>query len=125
MAAAINSGRIVGTVGALEGAEGGEADQTNPFVFFQGVFTVFGTGQLTSEARSVNADGVIVGDDYNERSETSTINAWVRQTDGTVQYLPELSDGHAAALGINRFGTIVGSSEVSNGQIRAVIWRPQ
>ena len=49
--AAIDSGRIVGTVGALEGAEGGEADQTNPFVFFQGVFTVFGTGQLTSEAR--------------------------------------------------------------------------
>jgi probable HAF family extracellular repeat protein len=124
-ATAINSGRIVGTVGPLEGAVGGEADQSNPFVFFNGVFTVFGTRQITSEANGVNPDGIIVGDDYNERDETATVNAWVRQTDGTVQYLPELSDGSAAAHGINRYGTIVGYSALASGQIRAVIWRPQ
>lgn len=42
------------------------------------------------------------------RRSTTPLDAWVRRTDGTVKYLPELSDGNAAARRINRFGTISG-----------------
>jgi hypothetical protein len=42
-----------------------------------------------------------------------------------VEELPVLSDGNAAARGINRFGTIPGSSTTAPGQLRAVIWRRQ
>jgi hypothetical protein len=42
-----------------------------------------------------------------------------------VEYLSELTDGNAAARGINRLGTISGSSTTAPCQLRAVIWRRQ
>ena len=98
VAAAIDSGRIVAR-GALEGARAVRPTKRTSLSSSRACSRLW-HGQLTARL-DVNADGVIVGDDCNKRSETSIINAWVRQIDGTVQYLPELSDGHAAALGIN------------------------
>jgi probable HAF family extracellular repeat protein len=125
VASAINdNGRIVGSLGPHPDAEGGELEQSTPFLFYQGTWTVFGTGQITSEARAVSAGGTIVGFDYDERDDFSTVDAWVR-VNGSVQQLPKLSDGHSAAKGINRYGTIVGNSDTSGGQIHAVLWRRQ
>jgi probable HAF family extracellular repeat protein len=124
-ASAINSGRIVGSFGPPPDAEGGELELITPFVFSGGVATVFFTRQISSLANDVNPDGIIVGYDENVRSDDADADAWVRQSDGTLQYLPELADGNAAAWGINKFGTIVGSSAASDGWPKAVIWRRQ
>ena len=125
VASAINDkGQIVGTLGPRLDAEGGELEESTPFLFYQGTWTVFGTGQISSEARAINAGGIIVGKDQNDRSESATENAWVREN-GLVQKLPELSEGHSAANGINKWGTIVGSSETAGGNSHAVRWRRQ
>jgi probable HAF family extracellular repeat protein len=123
-ATAINSGRIVGNFGPPPDAEGGDLELQQPFIYAGGVFTRFFTRQVSSSAMDVNKDGIVVGFDEDERSETRTPDAWVRQSDGTLQYLPELTNGSASADGINSFGTIVGHSETADG-LRAVIWRPQ
>jgi probable HAF family extracellular repeat protein len=123
-ATAINSGRIVGNFGPPPDAEGGELEFQQPFIYAAGVFTRIATRQISSNAKDVNKDGIVVGFDEDERSETRTPDAWVRQSNGTLQYLPELTVGAASAEGINSFGTIVGHSETADG-LRAVIWRPQ
>lgn len=125
VAMAVNSGRIVGYVGPALDAEGGEREMITPFVFSAGVTTVFGTGQISSYAHDVNPDGIVVGGDEDVRTEYGNANAWVRRSDGTLQHLPELADGHAMAMGINQFGTIVGFSAPADGWTRAVIWRRQ
>ncbi len=119
-----DNGRIVGALGPPLNAEGGELEISTSFLFYQGTWTVFGTGQITSEARAVSAGGTIVGTDYDERDDLSTVDAWVREN-GSVQRLPKLVGGHSAAFGINRYGTIVGYSETSGRQIHAVLWRRQ
>jgi probable HAF family extracellular repeat protein len=124
-AVAISNGRIVGQFGPPPDAQGGELAMVQPFVIAGGVTTVFSTQELTSFARDVNPDGIIVGNDKDERSELFPAHAWVRQTDGTEQNLPELKNDLGAALGINRFGAIVGYSEASDGWPKAVLWRPQ
>jgi probable HAF family extracellular repeat protein len=126
VASAINDkGQIVGTLGPRLDAEGGELEVTTPFLFYQGTWTVFGTGQLSSEARAINAGGIIVGQDEDPRDDFANADAWVREN-GVVQQLPELSDGHSGASGINQYGTIVGSSKkTSDGQSHAVLWRRQ
>jgi probable HAF family extracellular repeat protein len=123
-AIAINSGRIVGNFGPSPDSEGGDLEFQQPFIYAAGVFTRFSTRQISSNAKDVNKDGIVVGFDEDERSETRTPDAWVRQSDGTVQYLPELTNGTATAEGINSFGTIVGQSETADGLV-AVMWRPQ
>jgi probable HAF family extracellular repeat protein len=122
---AVNNGRIVGCVGAPPDAEGGELEISSPFVFAAGAFTTFGTGQISSCAEDVNPDGIVVGYDFNARLDEANDNAWVRAGDGPARYLPELTDGFAAASGINRYGTIVGYSSTADGWPKAVIWRPQ
>jgi probable HAF family extracellular repeat protein len=124
-ATAINSGRIVGVFGPPPDAEGGDLEVVSPFILSAGVFTVFNTRRPTSFAHDVNPDGIVVGGDEDDRADEFPANAWVRQTDGTVQNLPELVDGLASAQGINSFGTIVGYSEAADGWLKAVIWRPQ
>jgi uncharacterized membrane protein len=75
---------------------------------------VFGTGQPSSEARAINAGGIIVGQDEDPRDGFANADAWVREN-GVVQQLPELSDGHSGASGINQYGTIVGHSKKTSG----------
>ena len=123
-ATAINSGRIVGFFGVPEDAENSDADSP-AFVFSAGVVTIIQTDKTVSQARGVNADGIVVGFDLDPRDDGFSLDAWVRRTDGTVQYLPELAAGNASAESINRFGTIAGSSMTAGGAVHAVIWRPQ
>ena len=125
VAMAISNGRIAGFFGPARDAEGGERESITPWILASGVLTIFPTRQETSQATGINPDGIVVGYDENVRYELATANAWVRRSDGTVGYLPELSDGHAAALGINRYGTIAGFSSTADGWPKAVIWRPQ
>lgn len=86
---------------------------------------MFHTLQPEGVARTIDADEIIVGSDIDLRSETGTEDAWVRQPDGTEQYLPELAVGHSSALGINLYGTIVGYSQMTGGNGHAVLWRRQ
>jgi hypothetical protein len=89
------------------------------------VLTIIVTRQPVAEARGVNPDGIVVGfdlDPWNDVNPPKTRGS--AGTDGT-EYLPKLSDGNAAAQGINRLGTIAGSSTTATGQLRAVIWRRQ
>ena len=124
-AIAINTGRIVGVFGAPPDAEGADLEIVQPFLFSAGVFTVWHTRRHSSRAFDINPDGIVVGGDDDDRM-LDGADAWVRQTDGTVQTLPELTeDGLDAAHGINKFGTIVGFSEGTDGWLKAVIWRPQ
>jgi probable HAF family extracellular repeat protein len=125
-AIAINSGRIVGVFGPPPGSEGADLDIEQPWIFSGGVFTVFHTRRPTSIPHDINPDGVVVGGDEDDRMDNGdAADAWVRQSDGTLQTLPELADGLDAAHGINRFGTIVGYSEAPDGWLKAVIWRAQ
>ena len=124
-AVAINNGRIVGDFGPPPDAQGGELEMVQPFVIAGGGTTVVSTQELHAHPRDINPDGIIVGNDKDERSELFPAHAWVRQTDGTEQNLPELKNDLGAALGINRFGAIVGYSEGSDGWPKAVLWRPQ
>lgn len=126
-AAAINDkGQIVGTFGPPLDAEGADLEMSTPFLFYQGTWTRFNTGQMTSEARAINAGGIIVGKDQPDyRDDNPWADAWVREN-GVVQKLPKLIDGHSGATGINQYGTIVGSSQkTSAGQSHAVLWRRQ
>ena len=123
VATAINSGRIVGYFGPPPDAVGGEREMITPFVFDGGVTKTFFTREQTSTARGVNADGIIVGGDEDVRSDFPVADAWVRQSDGTLEYLPELADDISAAQGINKFGTIVGFSTPADGWPKAVLWR--
>jgi probable HAF family extracellular repeat protein len=124
-AIAINSGRIVGEFGPPPDAEGGDLEVEQPFIYSGGVFKVFNTRHVTSRAHDVNADGIVVGGDEDIRADENPSDAWVRQSDGTLQVLPELTEGLASAQGINSFGTIVGYSQAADGWLKAVIWRPQ
>lgn len=119
-----DNGRIVGSLGPPVDAEGGELEMSTSFLFHQGAWTAFGTGQISSEARAISAGGTIVGMDADYRDDFATEDAWVRES-GSVQQLPELSDGNSGANGINRHGTIVGYSQTSAGRIHAVLWRRQ
>jgi probable HAF family extracellular repeat protein len=124
-AGAINDyGQIVGSVGPPLDAVGGELEMSSPFLFYQGTWTVFGTSQVSSDARAISAGGIIVGFDADYRDDYASENAWVREN-GAVQRLPELSDGNSGTYGINRYGTIVGYSETPAGQSHAVLWRRQ
>jgi uncharacterized membrane protein len=58
-------------------------------------------------------------------SDDTDADPWVHRSDGTLEYLPELSDGGSTARAINRFGTIVGFSRALDGRSRAVSWRPR
>ena len=124
-ATAINSSRIVGEFGPPSGSEGAELDYQQPFIYSAGVFTRFGTRQITSFATDVNKDGIVVGGDEDDRDEFSHPKGWAREADGTLQYLPGLTDGSSWAEGINSFGTVVGSSTAADGWNEAVIWRPK
>jgi probable HAF family extracellular repeat protein len=124
-AIAINNGRITGDFGAPPDAEGGDRDVVEAFIIAGGVTTVFGGLRLhTSHAHDINAGGVVVGGEEDERADDPA-DAWVRQADGTRQKLPELQPGIASAQGINRAGAIVGYSTASDGWPKAVLWRPQ
>jgi uncharacterized membrane protein len=97
---------------------------STPFLFHQGTWTVFGTGQISSWAGAISVGGIIVGGDADDRDEDATEDAWVREN-GSVQYLPELSVGHSSAYGVNRYGTIVGFSGTAGENSHAVLWRRQ
>jgi probable HAF family extracellular repeat protein len=125
VATAINSGRIVGEFGPPPDAEGGDLELVRPFIYAGGVYKVFNTRHPTSHAHDVNPDGIVVGGDEEVQADDNPSDAWVRQSGGTLQVLPELADGLASAQGINSFGTIVGYSEAADGWHKAVIWRPQ
>jgi probable HAF family extracellular repeat protein len=122
-ATAINNGRIAGFFGIRDDAENSLAESP-AFVFSGGVLTIIVTCQPVAQARGVNPDGIVVGFDLDPRNDVNPQNPWVGRSDGT-EYLPKLSDGNAAAQGINRLGTIVGFSTTATGQLRAVIWRRQ
>ena len=120
-AIAINNGRIIGDFGPPPDAEGGDLDVVEAFVIAGGVTTVFGARLHASFAHDINADGVIVGGDEDERA-SDPGHAWVRQTDGTIQLLPKLQPGLASAQGINRSGAIVGYGRASDGWPKAILW---
>ena len=122
-ATAISNGRIAGFFDIRNDAENSLAESP-AFVSSGGVLTIIVTRQPVAEARGVNPDGIVVGFDLDPRNDVNPLNPWVARTDGT-EYLPKLSDGNAAAQGINRLGTIAGSSTTATGQLRAVIWRRQ
>lgn len=123
-AIAINNGRIIGNVGAPPDAEGSDREIITPFIIVNGVLKTFGTRRHESHARDINANGIVVGGDEDDRFDDPAA-AWVRQTDGTVQELPELQPGFASAWGINRVGAIVGYSTASDGWPKATLWRAQ
>ena len=123
VAIAINNGRSIGDFGPPPDAEGGDLELVQAFVIAAGDTTVFHTRLVSTFAHDLNPDGIIVGGAEDNRS--GYFDAWVRAPDGTVQNLPELSDGLASAQGINRFGIIVGYSETLDGWPKAVLWRPR
>ena len=91
------------------------------FLMVGGVTTTFGGRLHANFANDINAEGVVVGRDEDERA-SDPGHAWVRQTDGTVQILPKLQPGFASAQGINRSGAIVGYGKASDGNTKAMLW---
>jgi probable HAF family extracellular repeat protein len=123
-AAAVNNpGQIAGSLGP---APDDVLDAAYPFIFLAGTWTVFGTRQVESFATAINNAGVVAGYDADYRDAAASENPWVRAADGTLRYLPELtatSTSNAQAQGINKYGTIVGSSSNKAGWQVAVLWR--
>jgi probable HAF family extracellular repeat protein len=125
VATAINdNGQIAGILGTWPDAAGEELAFSNPFLFYQGTWTVFGTGQLSSDAWAISATGTIVGGDFTEREEDATNDAWVWES-GTVTRLPELAPGNSGAHGVNQYGTIVGYGPSTADPTHAMLWRRQ
>ena len=119
-----DNGRIAGILGAWPDAVGEELDHANPFLFYQGTWTVFGTRQPTSQAWAIGPTGIIVGRDADYRDEDANEDAWVWEN-GTVTRLPELADGHSGASGVNQYGNIVGYGPSAAGKSHAMLWRRQ
>jgi probable HAF family extracellular repeat protein len=125
LATAINdNGQMAGIIGPVPDAAGEELAFSNPFLFYQGTWTVFGTGQLSSDAWAISATGIIVGGDFTERDEEATEDAWAWEA-GVVTRLPELAPGHSGAYGVNQYGTIVGYGPSVTGASHAMLWRRQ
>jgi probable HAF family extracellular repeat protein len=118
-----NPGQIVGSLGPTLDAQGQERDEETPFIFYQGVWTVFGTLQSTSFALAISLGGIVVGYDEDLRDEFATVDAWVWESGFGPTRLPKLAAGHSIAYGINQYGTIVGFSQTASGNTHAVLWR--
>jgi probable HAF family extracellular repeat protein len=77
-----------------------------------------------SQALGISPGGVVVGVGADLRNEDATEDAWVYENGATAR-LPELVVGNSSAYGINRAGTIVGSSETVSRSSHAVLWQRQ
>lgn len=73
----------------------------------------------SSEARSVNAAGQVVGWVMNE---DRTVNAALWDRDGTMKSLGTLGGRNSCALDINSAGTVVGWADTASGEAHAFAW---
>jgi probable HAF family extracellular repeat protein len=126
VATAINTaGQITGSVGPFPDAQGEELEMSDPFIYLNEVFTLFGTGQLSSSSNAINKDGTVAGYDSEANDENAFERAWVKRPGSSAAYLPTLVQGHSQAWGINDFGNIVGIGPAQSGSGHAMLWRHQ
>jgi probable HAF family extracellular repeat protein len=128
IAMAINTkGQIAGTLGPVLDAQGEELDFLGGFRFYQDVMTTCCRfRRFTTHVRDINPDGIIVGweEDVRGAEDNDNEDPWIDEA-GVTSLLPELSEGHSGAEGINLRGDIVGYSQPSSSTIHAVLWRRQ
>jgi probable HAF family extracellular repeat protein len=127
-ATAINTkGQIAGNLGPPLDAEGEELEFIQGFLFYQDVMiTCCRVRRLTTHVQDINPNGIIVGweEDIRGAEESDNEDPWIYEA-GITSRLPELSDGHSGALGINLRGDIVGYSQASASTFHAVLWKRQ
>jgi probable HAF family extracellular repeat protein len=127
-ATAVNSkGQIAGSLGPWLDAEGEELDFLGGFLFYQDVMiTCCRFRRFTSHVQDINPNGIIVGweEDIRGAEDNDNEDPWIYEA-GITSRLPELSDGHSGAEGINLRGDIVGYSQPSSSTIHAVLWKRQ
>ena len=128
IATAINTkGQIAGILGPPLDAVGEEEDFIQGFLFYQDVMiTCCRFRRLTTHVEDINPNGIIVGWEEDKRGaeESDNEDPWIDEA-GITSRLPELSDGHSGAVGINLRGDIVGYSQPTESTIHAVLWRRQ
>lgn len=127
VATAVNpAGQITGSLGPPADAVGEEEELTTAFLYQSEVMTVIPRLVIrpSADAFAISPQGLVVGRAEDTTNPDATEEAWVYEN-GTTQRLPELSDGHAAALGINGDNDIAGYSQKASGAIHAVLWRRQ
>ena len=125
---AVNTkGQIAGILGPPLDAQGEEEDFTQGFLFYQDVMiTCCRFCRPTTHVQDINPNGIIVGweEDVRSAEESDNEDPWIYEA-GITSRLPELSDGHSGAEGINLRGDIVGYSQPSSSTIHAVLWKRQ
>jgi probable HAF family extracellular repeat protein len=127
-ATAVNTkGQIAGSLGPWRDAQGEELDFLGGFLFYQDVMiTCCRFRRFTTHVQDINPNGIIVGweEDIRGAEDDDNEDPWIYEA-GTTSRLPELSEGHSGAEGINLRGDIVGYSQPSSSTIHAVLWRRQ
>ena len=127
-ATAVNTkGQIAGSLGPWLDAQGEELDFLGGFLFYQDVMiTCCRFRRFTTHVQDINPNGIIVGweEDIRGAEDDDNEDPWIYEA-GTTSRLPELSEGHSGAEGINLRGDIVGYSQPTGSTIHAVLWRRQ
>ena len=127
-ATAVNTkGQIAGSLGPWLDAQGEELDFLGGFLFYQDVMiTCCRFRRFTTHVQDINPNGIIVGweEDVRGAEDDDNEDPWIYEA-GTTSRLPELSEGHSGAEGINLRGDIVGYSQPSSSTIHAALWRRQ
>ncbi len=127
-ATAVNTkGQIAGSLGPWLDAQGEELDFLGGFLFYQDVMiTCCRFRRFTTHVQDINPNGIIVGweEDIRGAEDDDNEDPWIYEA-GTTSRLPELSEGHSGAEGINLRGDIVGYSQPSSSTIHAALWRRQ
>jgi probable HAF family extracellular repeat protein len=131
-AVAINTrGQIVGNLGPTPDSAGEELEWLNPFIYGQEVMRVVGVGagRVSTEARAISTEGLVVGQGFDTGDEPGEERAWWWEN-GASGRLPPLDptiplDNHSGAFGVNRAGTVVGFSKASGPTSHAVRWQRQ
>ncbi|MFL5471116.1 MAG: hypothetical protein ACJ8AM_02055 [Gemmatimonadales bacterium] len=127
-ATAINTkGQIAGSLGPWLDAQGEELDFLGGFLFYQDVMiTCCRFRRFTTHVQDINPNGIVVGweEDIRGAEDDDNEDPWIYEA-GTTSRLPELSEGHSGAEGINLRGDIVGYSQPTSSTFRAVLWKRQ
>ncbi len=125
IATGINTlGQIVGYLGTWPDAVGEEEDAANPFIYHRETLTELPGWWFTTQAMAIGPTGLVVGWSLEMRDPFGTQDALLWEN-GVVQRLPELTNGSSGAYSVNRGGNIVGVSQTTAVDFRAVLWRRQ